>query len=950
MGFSELKRQKLRPQKERKLSTFLLALLLASALFVPYIILGKGYFIFYGDFNVQQIPFYKMCHAAIRNGNLSWSFTTDLGANFIGSYSFYLLGSPFFWTTLLFPNSFVPYLMGPLLILKFAFAAFTAYLYIRRFTKTPAAAQLGALLYAFSGFSVYNIFFNHFHEAIIVFPLLLLSLELLITENRRGVFALCVALSAVTNYFFFFGMAVFTVIYYIVRVLRGAVKFKIGKFLSVVLEAVLGVGIAGFLLVPSIFAIIGNTRVTNFLLGWNGIMYGKEQIYLNIVECFFFPPDLPARPVFFPEANVKWSSLGGWLPFIGMAGVFSWYNMKRKNWVRTLITVCAVMAFVPVLNSAFYAFNTAYYARWFYMPILIMCLATARVFEDPTVDIKKGFVWSSIITAVFALTIGLFPEKNSDGKIVLGLFTKDSDNTSLIRFIVSVSIVAFCVLALGIAVYTFNKNRKKLLTVSIAGVCIISILYGNVFIAMGRSHSYDIESVMIDKMIEGNVSLDGAPDTFRIDTYDGVDNTAMFLGYSSMNAFHSVVPSSIMEFYDYIGYKRDVGSRAGTDYYALRPLLSVKYLLNRKDGESFVGEDGETKMPGFTYEKTSGGYYVYKNENFVPYGFSYSYAMDKNFCDEYANTSRPSLMLKAMLLSKADMQKYSSYITDISTLSPFDDTIEDVVLFDENGMSKVSSEDETSASSGVEESDSAGSESSKESEAGNGDETSSQNSETSSLISKKEDNVRTEKSPVNLDLSKEEMSLDAKRLAATSAKKFSTHNGGFTATVNRETKSLVFFSIPYDSGWSATVNGKKVDIIKANVGFMAVPVDAGESTISFEYKTPGLFLGFAVTTVSVIAFLVYFIIALLIRKKSANCEVYPEGEYLLEHWHSIDIAEAAENVFSGNDFGDLEAFENQPETTEPGILDGLDFGLQSGEDDPEISGGFSVDSSLFDDD
>ena len=28
----------------------------------------------------------------------------------------------------------------------------------------------------FSGFSVYNIFFNHFHEAIVVFPLLLWAL------------------------------------------------------------------------------------------------------------------------------------------------------------------------------------------------------------------------------------------------------------------------------------------------------------------------------------------------------------------------------------------------------------------------------------------------------------------------------------------------------------------------------------------------------------------------------------------------------------------------------------------------------------------------------------------------------------------------------------------------------------------------------------------------------
>ena len=117
MVFSCLKHTALRPQKEKYLSTFIIALITAAALFVPHMIMSEGYFIFYGDFNVQQIPFYQQCHKAIREGNIFWSWTTDLGANFIGSYSFYLLGSPFFWLTIPFPNWMVPYLMGPLLIL-----------------------------------------------------------------------------------------------------------------------------------------------------------------------------------------------------------------------------------------------------------------------------------------------------------------------------------------------------------------------------------------------------------------------------------------------------------------------------------------------------------------------------------------------------------------------------------------------------------------------------------------------------------------------------------------------------------------------------------------------------------------------------------------------------------------------------------------------------------------
>ena len=269
--------------------------------------MSEGYFIFYGDFNVQQIPFYQECHKAIREGNIFWSWSTDLGANFIGSYSFYLLGSPFFWLTVPFPNTLVPYLIGPLLILKFGCAALTAYAYIRRFTRTPEAARLGGLLYAFSGFSVYNIFFNHFHEPIIFFPLLLLSLELLITENKRITFALMVCICSVVNYFFFFGMVVFTVIYFFVRLFSGAVKVKFSRFAVLIFEAVLGLLLSAFILLPSYMAISGNTRITDFLMGWNAIMYGKEQIYANVLQCFFFPPDIPARPVFFPSADVKWS-------------------------------------------------------------------------------------------------------------------------------------------------------------------------------------------------------------------------------------------------------------------------------------------------------------------------------------------------------------------------------------------------------------------------------------------------------------------------------------------------------------------------------------------------------------------------------------------------------------------------------------------------------------------
>ena len=71
---------------------FFCGLILSSIFFLPFILFDNGYFLFYGDYNVQQVPFYQMCHDAVRAGSWGWNPTTDLGANFIGSYTFYLLG------------------------------------------------------------------------------------------------------------------------------------------------------------------------------------------------------------------------------------------------------------------------------------------------------------------------------------------------------------------------------------------------------------------------------------------------------------------------------------------------------------------------------------------------------------------------------------------------------------------------------------------------------------------------------------------------------------------------------------------------------------------------------------------------------------------------------------------------------------------------------------------
>ena len=302
-----------------------------------------------------------------------------------------------------------------------------AYAYLQRFVR-PDYAVIGGLLYAFSGFSIYNVFFNHFHEAIIYFPLMLLGMELYMKDNRRGVFALTVFLSALSNYYFFIGQAIFLIIYWLVRFFSGAWDCTLSKFLWLVFEALAGTAGAALILLPSYYAVSQNPRTESVLAGWDFLIYTKPQRLYDILHSFFFPQDIPARPNFFPDSDNKWSSMSAWLPVFGCCGAIAYFQSRRHtDWLRRMLTICFFCAVIPGFNAMFQLFNWAYYARWYYMLVLMLVTATVRCFEqaeERPVEWKRAFGWTFGITAFFALFIGFMPKSwkpaEDSGKIKFG--------------------------------------------------------------------------------------------------------------------------------------------------------------------------------------------------------------------------------------------------------------------------------------------------------------------------------------------------------------------------------------------------------------------------------------------------------------------------------------------------------------------------------------------------
>lgn len=776
-------------ERRRCLVVFLLGFVILLVTVIPVMIADGGYFIYYGDYNSQQIPFYSLANDAVRSGSFGWNWYTDLGANFIGSYSFYLLGSPFFWLSTILPRGFVTLSMPILLCLKHGIAALTAYMYIRRFVRNPGAAMIGGLLYAYSGFQLFNLFFNHFQDVTAFFPLMLIAMEELVNENRRGVFALSVALMATINYFFFTGQVVFLVLYFILRCPAKDFHASGKKFFLILLEAVIGVMIACVILLPSALAILANTRVSERLYGMDMIAYSDRTRIWRILYSLFMIPDVPARPNLFSSNNAKWASIGGYLPMFSMAGVIAFLKHRTGHWAKRLTIICAICACVPILNSAFYTFNGSYYARWFYMPILILAMMTAYALDNRKVSWKFGFGFSFTLMAAFGV-ISVLPVLEN-GKPKWFSFSEYPWHFYLV--------LTVCALSLGLAVYLLRRRKKGkpflrltlICTTCVSIACTMSVVYFGAF-EPSRAREFVDKAIDTEDEISVSVSEDSF---FRVDISESCDNYPMLWQLPSMRTFHSVVPTSIMEFYSSLGIARDVASRVDLSHYALRGLFSVQYYFDEADAP--LADETETQpqisLPGFEYETTENGFHRFRNTSFIPMGFTFEKYISREDWDIIPESRRSTVLIRALVLDEKQIKSYGDLMQPLEK--------------DETEITQTAYLSECAAR------------------------------------------------------------------ARTACNSFVYDSDGFTATTTLNAPNLVFFSVPYDEGWSATVNGEPVEIEKVDVGFMAVPVDAGDSEIIFTYETPGLRIGGYLTIGGIVLLIGYLIICRIIGVRTSKEKV-----------------------------------------------------------------------------
>lgn len=818
--------------KNKYWQTFILAFLVALLLFLPISLrdamLGQP-FHYAGDYNSQSMLFWQYANQFIKDGG-SFSWETELGSGFVNSYSYYMLGSPFFWASLWIPSKWMPWAMVPLFCFKFAFAGAGGYLWAKRWVKNPQYAMLAGMLYAFCGYNIYSIFYDSFVDVTALFPYLLAALDDAIIDKRRGCFSIWVAVSLLINYYFFIGEAIFLILYFICMLL-GKKYILTGKlFLRMAVETVLGIAMGAVLVIPAALSLMQNPRISSFLNDYDFIVYGEPQKYMAIFASMFIMPDAPYQNTLFSQSGTQWQNVCAYLPVVGITGGVALCRAERKHPFARVMKFCIICAFVPMLNAIFTLENATYYARWYYMPILILCGATAMVLDnDELYQAEWKDAWKTVFlcTAAF-VALELVPSNVE----LLGLKLGVTSSASIFWILWGISIAG--VVLCGFVCKKYRKTEKYI-SVMMSSVMVFSFIYGEAHMLLTRyvtdtdtgEHTWYAGYEDLDNVAK----LLPQGEWYRIDS-NTITNYNLALGFSSEDFFSSTVSPGIFSFYMEAGHGRTVMPLDGQPNYALRSLLGVKYLMvGAEDEKAWSADASGTKVTinnsnaGNALqllkdsEDTTDTVYtpqewavnweergrteetiVYENQNFIPMGFAYDYYITKDQLADVDADVRSNLLLKAIVLNDEQVGKYGDILQPLP-----------------------------------------------------------------------------EKEFQNLTY--EAFKEDCADRREQTADTFETNNYGFTATTSFDTDELVFFSVPYEkNAFTATVNGEPVDVEEVDCGLMAIPVPAGKADIVVTYHTPGLKEGVTISITGLIIWILYALVCYNKGKKKGTPELQEAKE------------------------------------------------------------------------
>ncbi len=240
------------------------------AFILPFIFVGIGFYkkemhpfgdnqFLVTDLWHQYYPFFEVLWEKLRTGgSLLYTWRSGAGTNFLAIMAYYA-ASPLNLLAFLMPREFLRTGLMLILMLKFSFAGLFMAKFIRyTFHQHDLSITMFGIMYALCSYMMGYYWNIIWIDTVALLPLVMLGLVALVREGKYRTYTISLGLALISNYYIAYMICIFTVIAFFLLCLYEGTDFRtFGKrFGTITGCSLLGAGISGFVTLPAFFALL----------------------------------------------------------------------------------------------------------------------------------------------------------------------------------------------------------------------------------------------------------------------------------------------------------------------------------------------------------------------------------------------------------------------------------------------------------------------------------------------------------------------------------------------------------------------------------------------------------------------------------------------------------------------------------------------------------------------
>lgn len=777
------------------------------------------------------------------NGSLFYTFTSGLGLNFYALSSYYL-GSFLSPLVYFFDLTNMPDAVYLTTLLKFGLIGLSTFFSLNKlFKNIPQTLKLAlSTSYALMSFSVSQLEIKTWLDVFILIPLIITGLHLLITEKKFSLYFTSLSILFIQNYYFGYMTALFLIFWYLCQI---SWDFKTRK--SSVLDFIVTSFLAGMasliMNLPTLFDLQTHgeklTEVTKFQTesSWYLDLFAKQFIGS------FDTTKYGAIPMIFV----------GLLPFILTILFFTLTSIKFHVKLIYIIFFTFLIAsfYIEALDLFWQGMHTPnmflHRYAWIFSTLLIY---TAAEVLNRLREIK---IWNFLVS-LFLVVTGFLATIYLKSHYS---FLTDLNILLTLEFLVVYSLLLLAVIKKFISVNLFAIliSLFIMVEVSLNASSQIDGIAKEWGFASRSAYSRDIPAMESFSTYIGN----SFTRTEKLETQTG--NDSMKFNYNGISQFSSVRNRSASSTLDKLGFKS-----SGTN-------LNLRYANNSILADSLFGiqyniSDSPIDKYGFKDIYQKDNLTLYENQFSLPIAFaSQSVYNDVKF-NEHTLDNQTSFLNQ---LANVNFDYFSPIpyektentddLISVTGSSNEDATIQYQIEVPENSQVYLSFTNLHFSNDKQKKVDILV----------NGEK---KIFTTDNVFSFFNLGYTKEKKTFNIHVSFPENSqvsfesptfyrLDTKTFTEAIQKikeqpvTVSTSKNKVFTRYDVKQDTSIFFTIPYDKGWSAYQDGKKIKINQAQTGFMKVDVPKGKGTITLSFIPNEFVIGAICSFTSLFLFGIY---------------------------------------------------------------------------------------------